>query len=241
MFSKDEILKEIRRTAKDNDGKPLGVALFESSTGIKPYDWHKYWARFGDAQREAGFSGNKMKIAYDESYLFEKFISLMRELKKWPTKGEIFIKHINNQDFPSDKTFYARGLKQELVTKVQKYAENKKYKDIVKICKGVLEGFVNTDEEDEGSSSTVIIGSVYLAKSGHHYKIGRTSDVGRRHHEISIELPESYQVIHEIKTDDPSGVEAYWHRRFAGKRKNGEWFDLSSSEVKAFRRWRKIV
>lgn len=72
------------------------------------------------------------------------------------------------------------------------------------------------------------------------YKIGRTNEMGRRHHEITIQLPEGLELIHEIKTDDPSGVEAYWHRRFEQKHKNGEWFDLDSSDIRIFKRWRRI-
>jgi hypothetical protein len=40
-----------------------------------------------------------------------------------------------------------------------------------------------------------------------------------------------------IRTDDPSGIELYWHLRFGANRKNGESFDLDRSEVAAFERW----
>ena len=67
------------------------------------------------------------------------------------------------------------------------------------------------------------------------YKIGKTNLVERRNAELSLQLPAKLELVHYIKTDDMSGIEAYWHRRFADKNTNGEWFDLSSDEVRTFK------
>ena len=80
------------------------------------------------------------------------------------------------------------------------------------------------------------MGYVYLMKSGNYYKLGRSINVERRNYEIGIKLPEKFDIIHKIKTDDSAGIEAYWQNRFQDKRKQGEWFDLSSGDIKAFKR-----
>jgi hypothetical protein len=86
-------------------------------------------------------------------------------------------------------------------------------------------------EPEEGE-----IGFVYLIKSGRFYKIGRSNSVGRREYELAIQLPETPSTVHVIKTDDPNGIENYWHNRFASKRKKGEWFELSAADISAFKR-----
>lgn len=82
-------------------------------------------------------------------------------------------------------------------------------------------------------SDDAVIGYVYLLKHGarHEYKIGRANNRLRGEGEIRIELPEKVEPIHVIETDDPGGVEAYWHRRFTSKRKEGEWFSLTTQDV----------
>ncbi len=81
-------------------------------------------------------------------------------------------------------------------------------------------------------------GFVYLLKSGPYYKIGKTRYFESRFDKIKLQLPFPVEVIHKIETEDPDGIETYWHRRFDEKRKNGEWFELSVEDVAIFL-WRE--
>ena len=81
-------------------------------------------------------------------------------------------------------------------------------------------------------------GFVYLQKMGQFYKIGRTNSVERRNRELRILLPEPLDVLHVIQTDDQTGIEAYWLKRFEAKRARGEWFNLTTADVRAFKRRR---
>jgi hypothetical protein len=242
-MNKEDILKEIKRTAEANGGVTLGEQRFLGETGIKRSDWYgKIWARWSDAIREAGFSPNALQTAYDVSHLFDNYIKLTRELGYLPTDGELRLKSTKDPTFPSQSTFLLRfRSKIELIKQLLEYCEkNEGYEDIVQLCGNYVP---RKDKVSIGSQSTdVKIGFVYLLKHGsrREYKIGKTFNPIRREGEIALQLPEKLEPIHYIKTDDPSGIETYWHNRFSDKRKEGEWFELSSSDVQAFKKWKRI-
>lgn len=236
-MNKQKILEEIRRTAKANGGAPLGRDRFERETGIKESDWSgKFWARWGDALKEAGFEPNKLVSAHEEGFLLEQFISLVRELGRLPVNPELRMKRRTDPTFPSDKTFARFGNKRQLINKVAEYCRSKTgYEDVLLLC-DASQTTVEGESAEKGNNEEIEFGFVYLIKAGRHYKIGRSNAVGRREREIALQLPEKASTVHVIRTDDPSGIEAYWHQRFADRRKNGEWFELTTADVKAFRR-----
>ncbi|HXG66490.1 MAG TPA: GIY-YIG nuclease family protein [Blastocatellia bacterium] len=238
-MDKQHIINEIIRTTEKNEGRPLGSQRFSSETGIKKSDWYgKYWARWGDALKEAGYSPNTMQDSYDEDWLIEQLISLIKEIGRFPVHGELRLKARKDKNFPSHSTFGRLGNKAEAARKILDYCRQKSgYDDVIGICQPIA-SVEPKDDGAEGNEGDSDLGYVYLIKSGRYYKIGRSNFVGRREYELSIQLPEKVTIVHSITTDDPVGIEAYWHKRFKDKRKNGEWFELTNNDIKAFKRRR---
>lgn len=236
-MKKEHILKEIRRTAEANGGVPLGKQAFFKETGIKESDWTgKYWARWNDAVREAGFEPNQLQAAFEETSLIEKFIPMLREFGRFPVVAEVRLKKRSDTSFPNEKTLRERfGARQQFAAKILAYCQSRDgLEDIATICTAAL-NVQEAKTEDDGIPE-IDEGFVYLVKSGRFYKVGRSNSAGRREYELAIQLPEKAITVHTIRTDDPIGIEEYWHKRFDSKRKNGEWFALESSDVAAFRR-----
>ena len=234
-MDKGYIISEIKRTATENNGIAFGCDRFASKTGIKNSDWEgRYWVRWSDALEEAGFAPNKFQRAHPNDLLLDKLSLFIREIGHFPIRAELKMKRHKDPTFPSYTTFDRWGGKQKLVKKVIAHCEKRDWKDIINICKSVL---LDTDEtSDSDKKEEGIFGEVYLGKSGRYYKIGRTNSSGRRGYELAIQLPEKIDILHVIKTDDPIGIEAYWHNRFADKRVKGEWFNLGPQDITSFKR-----
>lgn len=236
QMERSHILREIQRTTLANGGTPLGWRRFAAETGIKAADWEgKVWARWSDALREAGFAPNRLTTAYSKSYLLERYINLARELGKLPTGNDIRLKGRTEPDFPEQKTFERLGSKAELVRQVLDWCRSHAgCQDVLSMCESYVPRV--RSETRSAAQEERKIGYVYLLKSGKFYKVGRSNSVGRREYEIALQLPERSKKIHEIRTDDPIGIEAYWHKRFEEKRGNGEWFELNAADVAAFKK-----
>jgi hypothetical protein len=234
VVNKAHILAEIKRTAAANGGTALGWRRFCSETGIKYGDWcGVYWARWNDAVREAGVSPNQRTKAYDESELLDAYARYAAELDRLPTGSDLRLKTQGNADFPNESTFGRLGTKLELATKLMSHCSNRpEFDQVLELASE----YVAQHQSSELPTSREIVGYVYLVKSGRYFKIGRTASVGRREYELSLQLPDRAVTVHVIETDDPRGIETYWHARFARKRKNGEWFELEQHDINAFKR-----
>lgn len=237
---KDEVLREIRRTAAENGGVPLGRRAFFAHTGIRESDWiGRWWTTWSAAVREAGFQPQNLNPRLDDEIVLHAAARIVQKYGRFPTAAEIRLACNADPALPSHNTFRRFGGLAGLRARLAKFAAERNLHDVVAALPEIGAETVSTTtarSRNDKAAAPLCDGFVYLIKSGRHYKIGKANSVNRRYRELQIQLPQPAQLVHKIKTDDPYGIEAYWHRRFANKRLNGEWFALSADDIKAFRR-----
>lgn len=78
-------------------------------------------------------------------------------------------------------------------------------------------------------------GVVYVLKSAYGYKVGRTRNVPARMRAFGVHLPFIYTIPLCSWFVDCHAAERRYHERFAGKRINGEWFDLDDNDIQLIR------
>lgn len=78
-------------------------------------------------------------------------------------------------------------------------------------------------------------GYIYALKSAYGYKIGRTKNIPSRMRAFGVHLPFIYSIEFCVWFDDHIEAETSYHRLFAGKRINGEWFDVSNDDLAKIR------
>lgn len=159
-------------------------------------------------------------------------IEAVRHHHREPTTAEFELFRHQDPTFPSWKSVINHfSSKSEMIRALKKWAEaNEGFTDVASL----LPEYSELVESE--TIKTPKEGHVYLIKSGIFYKIGRGDELEKRVKQIRTALPDASTLEHSIRTDDPPGIEAYWHRRFAEKRANGGWFKLAIQDVAAFKK-----
>ncbi len=238
-MNRDQILDQIRALAATNDGQPVGERTFQKATGIaRSQLWQAGFAKYNEAVAAAGFLPNTPNGPLETSTMLRKLAALTLELGRFPTKGHIKVARAQNPAFPSYEAFLrlSGGAFKHLPEVLLGYCRASGQHDVLPHISSLVA--VEPAEIDAKPKSARVIGYVYLVKHDRHFKIGRSNDVTRRRREIALLLPNELEHVHVIETDDPEGIEQYWHRRFESRRTRGEWFDLKPEDVAAFRRRR---
>lgn len=238
MWTEDRILAVYRRAASENGGKAIGVNQFNKI--VPERAWRgKYFARFSDLVRKAGFAPRAKNERLNDGHLLAPMAELARKLGRMPTEDERLIARRQNSDFPSNTTLRKHfkgqhGLGKALLAFC---ASSTAFDDVFHI--------LNASQEREAAADpdTLRDGFVYLMKRGKYYKIGFAANVRGRESQLNRPVPDSvpHATVHSFKTDDPRGIEAYWHQRFAEKRREGEYFELTPKDIAAFKRRKNFM
>ncbi len=76
---------------------------FLAETGIRESDWlGRYWTKWSDAIREAGYTPREFQAPFDEARLLQRLASLVRELGHFPVEAELRMAARSDKEFPSD-------------------------------------------------------------------------------------------------------------------------------------------
>ena len=110
MLTKDDVLRELRRTAAENGGVAPGKAAFFGATGIRESDWSgRFWTKWSAAVREAGLEPQRMNPRLADELVLEAAARIVRKLGRFPTAAEIRFECNADAMLPSHNTFRRFG------------------------------------------------------------------------------------------------------------------------------------
>jgi hypothetical protein len=244
-ISKEEILTEIRKFV-GNGGAIPGERTFLAATRIKPSAWKgRYWARWTDAVREAGYDPNTMTRKIPDENVLQRLAKFIAKLGYFPVRDEINMQAKIETGFPVWQTIQKRyGGMPQTAEALLEFCRKTENTEVAKLCEARLEREASKPRHAVNHHRKAVrTGFVYLkySRSLRLYKIGKANDTDKRGAGISLLLPEDLVPKHEIKTDCPYILEKYWQNRFRAKKKQGEWYDLNSEDIQSFKKRRDFV
>ncbi|TWT31109.1 T5orf172 domain protein [Posidoniimonas corsicana] len=237
-MNKEFILNEIRRSAVD--GEALGREKFERVTGIRVSDWRgKYWARWSDAVKEAGYKPNSLQPSLEFDELALAMIEMIRHYEKYPTQAEVQMYAEKCPEMPNCRTFDKFGGQAAFAKKLVEYCSaTSGLDDVIGICRPVAGAISDAPKAEATAKDSAADEYVYLMKQGKNYKIGKSNDTDRRRSNLATGSPEHSEMLHKIKTRVPFLAEKFWKDRFEEKHVRGEWYALDAEDIRTFKRCR---
>ena len=199
MPSREFILSEIQRVYEKNNRAP-GMVVFERETGIRKPEWYgAHWRSWSAALVDAGFEPNEKQGKLSSDHILRQYAEFIRHLGRVPAEVDVRMHARDNESFPAHTTFSKHfGNKAPLLRALSAWVvEHEEFVDIANLLPDLEDKITEQEVAREGL--------VYLMKSGDHYKIGRSEEIERRVKEISVSMPEKVDLVHTIRTDDPSG------------------------------------
>jgi hypothetical protein len=236
-MTKDLVAQRIHALAQERGGH-MSLGAFLAETGIndkwlRTQPWFEGW---NNLLQELGLATKSFgAVRAQPEAVAHAVAALIAREGKWPTEDELVRERKRDPAFPSLKVIRPlrkSGALANLI--VQASTGDSNLARAAAIASTKLSA---VPPPERGPADERVRGYVYLLRSGRRYKIGKSNDPSRRWREVRLELPDETHQIHTIATDDPSGIETYWHQRFAVKRiRNTEFFELDAADVRAFKR-----
>ncbi len=240
-MDRENVIAMVQHTATGNGGKPLGEKTFYTQTGLTEAALLRAgFPGYGTAVEAAGYQRNTFQQAYSDDQMFEPLAKLTRQLARFPKRRERQVERRQNSFFPGEASCSRRAKQEPLEIALLNWCRSQEsFNDVAEI----LESAISTPANLEGVPKhprKVVNGYVYLMRYGAHgkdFKIGFTDNVARREAQIDMMSPSDVRVVWKIETDDPKGIEEYWHKRFKDRRVAAkEIFRLTAEDIAAFKR-----
>jgi hypothetical protein len=251
-MDKNQLLNEVRRIAQENGGNPPGSRSFYVCTDTRESTWKgkswNEWNNWNDVLNEAGYERRTKTEKRPNSGILEQLALLTRKLGRFPVTLDMRREKRTNQHFPNDKTLLTSfGGRVETLNALRNYCSTDPcFADLLPVLETTeLSGSfkpVNVPRVIKCDDQLIDVGYVYLIRSHDVCKIGCTRAPYRRAAEIANQSARGAELLHLISTDDPEGIERYWHIRFASQavaalnKASGEWFHLSTADIKLFKK-----
>lgn len=241
-MNRDQLLAAIKRTTEANGGVVPGERAFFAQTQLTRTTLRRAgFPTYGAAVQAAGFKPNELKRSIADDQLFGPLAQLVRDLGHFPTPGERAVARYNDATFAGESALSRRGKIDPLQEAPLSWCRTRTdFGEVATILESTKPA--RSVRPTALTSVRPVVGYVYLMRygaSGRDFKIGHSDNVQRRHAQIDMLSPSDVRVVHSIETDDPEGIEKYWHQRFADRRvKTKEVFRLRPDDVAAFKRRR---